>query len=117
MIFKRFAANLRAQNWSAILIELGIVILGVFIGTLVANANQQRLEGAEAGYRLKQLKPELQRIRARADVAAAALLRAHPDLVQDLQWHLAAEAALIGNLAPFEQTTANLKRRIAKIDA
>ncbi len=69
MIYKRFAANLRAQNWSAIVIELGIVIVGVFIGTLVANANQQRLEGAEAGYRLKQLKPELQRIRARADIA------------------------------------------------
>ena len=68
MIHKRFAANLRAQNWSAILVELGIVILAVFIGALVANANQQRLEGAEAGYRLKQLKPELQRIRARADI-------------------------------------------------
>ncbi len=68
MIFKRMAGNLRAQNWSAILIELAIVIVGVFIGTLVANANQQRLEGAEAGYRLKQLKPELQRIRARADI-------------------------------------------------
>lgn len=68
MIYKRFAANLRAQNWNAILIELGIVIVGVFIGTLVANANQQRLEGAEAGYRLKQLKPELERIRARADI-------------------------------------------------
>lgn len=69
MIYKRLAANLRAQNWFAILIELGIVIVGVFIGTLVANANQQRLEGAEASYRLKQLKPELQRIRARADIA------------------------------------------------
>ena len=48
MIFKRFAANLRAQNWFAIGVELGIVILGVFIGTLVANANQQRLEGRDA---------------------------------------------------------------------
>ena len=33
MIFKRFAANLRAQNWFAIGIELAIVIVGVFIGT------------------------------------------------------------------------------------
>lgn len=69
MIYKRVAARLRAQDWLAITIELGIVILGVFIGTLVANANQQRLEGAETNYRLEQLKPELQRIRARADIA------------------------------------------------
>lgn len=66
MIFKRFAANLRAQNWFAIGVELGIVIVGVFIGTLVANANQQRLEGAETARRLEQLKPEVKRIQARA---------------------------------------------------
>ena len=44
MIFKRFAANLRAQNWFAIGIELAIVIVGVFVGTLVANWNQERIE-------------------------------------------------------------------------
>ena len=69
MIYRRVAARLKAQDWLAIIIELGIVIVGVFIGTLVANANQQRLEGRETSYRLAQLKPELQRIRARADVA------------------------------------------------
>lgn len=68
MIFKRFAANLRAQNWFAILIELGIVILGVFIGTWVATWNQQRLEGAETAHRLEQLRPELGRIVFRADL-------------------------------------------------
>ena len=67
MIFKRFAANLRAQNWSAISIELAIVILGVFIGTQVSNWNAARLEGQETQHRLDQLKPELQRIRVRAE--------------------------------------------------
>ncbi|MEP7315133.1 MAG: hypothetical protein ABI667_00385 [Sphingomicrobium sp.] len=67
MIFKGFAANLRAQNWSAIAIELMIVIVGVFIGTQVSNWNQQRLEDLETQHRLEQLKPELQRIRIRAD--------------------------------------------------
>lgn len=67
MIYKRVSAKLRAQDWFAISVELGIVILGVFIGTLVANANQQRLEGRETSYRLEQLKPELRRIRARAE--------------------------------------------------
>ena len=42
MIFRRAVAKLRAQDWSAIVIELGIVILGVFIGTWVANWNQER---------------------------------------------------------------------------
>ena len=37
MIYKRVAARLRAQDWLAITIELGIVVLGVFIGTWVAN--------------------------------------------------------------------------------
>ena len=66
MIYKRVAANLRAQNWSAIFIELAIVVVGVFIGTLVANWNQGRLESAETARRLEQLKPEVKRIQARA---------------------------------------------------
>ena len=32
MIFKRAVARLRAQDWTAISIELLIVIVGVFIG-------------------------------------------------------------------------------------
>ena len=59
MIFKRFAANLRAQNWFAIGIELGIVILGVFIGTLVANWNQERAAKAETRRMVAQLGPSL----------------------------------------------------------
>jgi len=35
MIFKRTVAKLRAQDWFAIAVELGIVILGVFIGNWV----------------------------------------------------------------------------------
>jgi hypothetical protein len=59
MIFKRFAANLRAQNWFAIGIELAIVIVGVFIGTMVANWNQQRLERQAADKMLVELRPGL----------------------------------------------------------
>ena len=60
MIFKRMAANLRAQNWTAIGIEIGIVVIGVFIGTQVANWNQQRLAKVETERMLQQLVPELQ---------------------------------------------------------
>lgn len=62
MIFKRFAANLRAQNWFAIGIELGIVILGVFIGTLVANWNSARAEQKEIARLIEQMRPEVRRL-------------------------------------------------------
>ena len=46
---------------------------------------------------------------------AAAVLRAHPDLIQDVQWHMAAQAALLANIPAFEETTDDLQRRIAGI--
>ena len=59
MIYKRFAANLRAQNWFAIGIELAIVIIGVFIGTQVSNWNQARLEKLATERMIEELKPGL----------------------------------------------------------
>ena len=64
MIFKRAIAKLRAQDWTAISIELGIVILGVFIGTWVANWNQQRQGRNQTRQMLVQLQPELQQLEA-----------------------------------------------------
>lgn len=60
MIFKRAVAKLRAQDWSAIVIELGIVILGVYIGTWVANRNQEQVERDNTIRLLNQFKPEIQ---------------------------------------------------------
>lgn len=60
MIFKRAIAKLRAQDWWAISIELAIVIVGVFIGTWVANINQERIERGETRQMLRNLRPELQ---------------------------------------------------------
>lgn len=59
MIFKRAVAKLRAQDWWAISIELAIVIVGVFIGTMVANWNQQRLDAKAADKMLIELRPGL----------------------------------------------------------
>lgn len=64
MIFKRAVAKLRAQDWTAIGIELLIVILGVFIGTWVANWNQQRQAARDTRQMLVQLRPELQQLEA-----------------------------------------------------
>lgn len=62
MIFKRAIARLHAQDWLAISIELAIVIVGVFIGTLVANWNQGRIEARQTRQMLVQLLPELRRL-------------------------------------------------------
>lgn len=59
MIFKRAFAKLRAQDWMAITIELAIVIVGVFVGILVANWNQERAEERETRKMLVRLQPEL----------------------------------------------------------
>lgn len=59
MIFRRTVANLRAQNWTAIGIEVAIVIVGVFIGTWVANWNEERVERAETRRMIAQLEPSL----------------------------------------------------------
>ncbi|MFL6852834.1 MAG: hypothetical protein ACJ8EM_04955 [Sphingomicrobium sp.] len=59
MILHRLSANLRAQNWTAIAIEFLIVVVGVFIGTQVANWNQSRLEKRATERMLEQLHPEL----------------------------------------------------------
>lgn len=60
MILRRLTENLRAQNWTAISIEFLIVVVGVFIGTQVANWNQARLETQATERMLLQLVPELQ---------------------------------------------------------
>src|SRR5215217_3917941 len=59
MILRRLTENLRAQNWTAITIEFLIVVVGVFIGTQVANWNQGRLEKQAAQRMLIELAPEL----------------------------------------------------------
>jgi len=59
MIYKRVAARLKAQDWVAITIELGIVILGVYIGTWVANRNQQSAERGDTIRLLNELRPEI----------------------------------------------------------
>ena len=44
MILRRIAEHLKAQNWTAVGLDLAIVIVGVFIGTQVSNWNLSRIE-------------------------------------------------------------------------
>ena len=55
MVLKRLRGEASRQNWFGVLIELAILILGVFLGIQVSNWNQGRLDraqGAEARERL-----------------------------------------------------------------
>lgn len=46
--------------------------------------------------------------------AAAALLRARPEVMEDLQWHLAAIATFLANLASFEEVVKRVELHGAK---
>lgn len=59
MIPAGIVANLRAQNWIGVAIELAIVIVGVFIGLQAANWNQDRQQRNETRRLLAQLQVEL----------------------------------------------------------
>ncbi len=71
MIYKRVAARLRAQDWVAITIELIIVVVGVFIGILVANWNLDRAENRDIENLLVQMRPELARAERNSDAQRA----------------------------------------------
>ena len=42
MIFRRFLGNLRRQDWTAVLVELVVVVVGVFIDLQASNWNESR---------------------------------------------------------------------------
>lgn len=59
MFVRRLTANLKEQHWTTIVIELIIVIIGVFVGTQVANWNEARVERQQTQRMLDELVPEL----------------------------------------------------------
>jgi len=46
MILRRLADSLRRQDWFAVVLEIGIVVLGVFLGIQVANWNEAQADRA-----------------------------------------------------------------------
>lgn len=59
MILRRVVDHLKLQHWTAIGIELLIVILGVFIATQVSNWNQERATNEQAAVFTAHLKEDL----------------------------------------------------------
>ena len=59
MILRRITANFRRQDWTAVVVELVIVILGVFIGMQVSNWNQDRATNQQSAIFTTRLKADL----------------------------------------------------------
>jgi len=59
MVIRRIREHIVHHNWFAVAVDLAIVIVGVFIGILAANWNQQRAEERETREMLVRLQPEL----------------------------------------------------------
>lgn len=97
MISRRIREHAASHNWFAVLVDLMIVIIGVFIGLQVDNWNQARIDRAEASdYRariienLKANEAEIaaraaynRQIRAHAVAALTALQRPNPALGEE----------------------------------
>ena len=61
MIFRRFLPRLKQHQWGAILTELVIVIIGVFIGMQVSNWNEERETDRKAVVFTERLRTDLQK--------------------------------------------------------
>lgn len=59
MILHRITANFRRQDWTAVAIELVVVILGVFIGVQAANWNADREQDRKSAVFTERLKADL----------------------------------------------------------
>lgn len=59
MIGRRFAASLRRQDWVAIVIELVVVVVGVFIGLQASNWNEDRQTDVKAAVFTQRLRADL----------------------------------------------------------
>ena len=58
-ILRRFSSRLRQHDWTAVFIELAIVMVGVFLGIEAANWNQARLDRGEERRVYRQLIEDL----------------------------------------------------------
>ena len=59
MILRRLSQSLKAQNWTAIVIEFILLVSGVFLGIQVSNWNQQRVTDQQAAEFTTRLRSDL----------------------------------------------------------
>lgn len=61
MILRRLADGIREQNWFTVVLEVLIVVVGIFIGLQVDDWNQTRKDRAEVGVYLGRIQIDLKR--------------------------------------------------------
>jgi hypothetical protein len=59
MVIRRIREHVAAHNWFAVGVDLGIVIVGVFLGTQANNWNESRLERAAGAESLREIIDDL----------------------------------------------------------
>ena len=59
MLFRRVAEHVKQQNWTAVVIDFAIVVVGVFIGLQVANWNEARGDRARELQILQEIRSDL----------------------------------------------------------
>jgi len=59
MILGRVTANLRRQDWTAVVVELAVVVIGVFIGIQASNWNAERETEGKAARFAESLKADM----------------------------------------------------------
>ena len=61
MLLKRLTQGIRSRDWFTVLVELMVLIVGVFLGLQVDDWNQRRIDRIEEQYYLDRLGRDLQR--------------------------------------------------------
>ncbi|MBL0164134.1 MAG: hypothetical protein IPP82_11005 [Xanthomonadales bacterium] len=59
MILRRLSQSLKAQNWTAIVIEFVLLVAGVFLGIQVANWNEERVTNMQSELFTERLREDL----------------------------------------------------------
>ena len=91
MLFRRVAEHVRAQNWVAVLLDLLIVIVGIFIGLQVNDWNEARLDIKREAVILDRLRADFEVIRSEAESATGEHIRSVANLLVVLESTVAGE--------------------------
>jgi hypothetical protein len=81
MILRSVIRHVRNQEWTAIVLDFLIVVVGVFIGIQVANWNAARVESAELDQQLVSLRIELEENQKHFDTYQAKLQKQMDDVL------------------------------------
>jgi len=97
MLFRRISENLKAQSWTAVVLDLVIVMTGIFLGLQVSQWYEGRQEIALEESILDRLRAEFDH----ASEAARSAIRFHQDEIIALE--LISQSLQNGSLAPADE--------------